>query len=178
MTKKITIPFLSVLFLAVASCNDEEPLFPKPQPEPEPYVEHTCPKAGDIYKIFPDTVFVNKDGLYIMLGNKLQRLHYDIESSPSFALMTCEGKFHDSNNAVNSPLSWEIKTGEQEGRDTVYATQGTININQLLLPKDVDRILEFEDGEKMEYGVALLNFNRDTIQASTITVIYKQDLQP
>lgn len=176
MPKKIIIPFLSIFFLAITSCHDEEPLFPKPQPTPEPYVEHTCPESGDIYKIFPDTLFVNKKGVYVKSEDNLHHLHY--EGSSSFALMTCEGKFHDRNKAVNNPTSWEIKIGEQENRDTVYATQGTIKINQLLLPKDVDRILEFDDGGKIEYGVALLNFNRDTIQASTITIIYQQDLQP
>ncbi|WP_270087222.1 hypothetical protein [Sphingobacterium sp. SYP-B4668] len=176
MKKKLFIPFLSVLFLAVVSCKSENP-FPKPQPEPEPYVEHPCAKAGDIYKIFPDTVFVNKDGLYFKFEDKLQRLYYDVESSTSFALFTCEGKFDDRNKAANSPLSWEIKRVEQEKRDTVYATQGAIPINKLLLPKDVDKILTFGDGEKMEYGVSLLNFNRDTIQAGTITFIAKKDLK-
>ena len=172
MRRKIIIPFLSVLFLAVASCNDDEPLFPKIQPEPEEYVEYACPKAGDIFKIYPDTLYVGESGVYT---TNLYQLHY--EGSSSFALLTCEGKFSDRNKAVNSPLSWEIKTGDQEKRDTVYATQGTINIKQLLLPRDMDKILEFEDGEKMDYDVALLNFDRDTIQASTITIIYKQDLQ-
>lgn len=69
-----------------------------------------------------------------------------------------------------------VKAGKQEERDTVYANRGTIKINQLLLPKDVDRILKFEDGEKTEYGIALSNFDRDTIQASTITVIFKEEL--
>ncbi len=83
-----------------------------------------------------------------------------------------------ANKTVNSPLSWKIKTAEQESRDVVYAMQGVIPINKLLLPKDVDRILTFKEGEKMEYNVSLLNFNEDIIQTSKITFIYKQDLQP
>lgn len=174
MVKKIIIPFLSVLSLAVVSCNDEEPLFPKSQPAPEPYTEHTCPKEGDVYKIFPDTIILNKKGIYANIDGSLQQLHY--EDGSSFALMTCKGKFQDRNNASNSPLSWEIGAGKQEKRDTVYATQGTIKINQLLLPKDVDRILKLEDGKKIEYGISLLNFDQDTIQSGTVTVIYRKDL--
>lgn len=54
MMKKLIIPFFGVLSLAIVSCNDEEPLFPKPQSEVEPpYVEHTCPEAGGIYSKLP-----------------------------------------------------------------------------------------------------------------------------
>lgn len=176
MAKKIIIPFLSVLPLAIVPCNDEETLFPKPQPAPEPYSEHTCLKAGDIYKIFPDTIFFHKKGTYAKIDGSLQQLHY--EDGSSFALMTCKGKSQDLNNASNSPLSWMIVAVEQEKRDTVYGTQGTIKINQLLVPKDVDRILKLEDGKKIEYGVSLLNFDQDTIQSGTVTVKYKKDLQP
>lgn len=177
MRRKIAFPFFSVLVLAVASCKRDKPPFPAPQPKPEPYKEYTCPKAGDIYKVFPDTFFVHKDGLYILLENKLRRLHYDDKESPSFALFTCEGKFKDRNKVVNNPLLWEIREREQQKRDTVYATSGVIKINQLLLPKDVGRILAFEDGQRMEYDVALLNFGQDTIQTNTITFIYKKDLK-
>lgn len=108
-----------------------------------------------------------------MIENKLEPLHYE---TSSFAVFTCEGKFHDRNKPINSPLSWAIKREKQTERDTVYATQGVIKIDQLIQTEDVKKILEFADGEKMEYGVALLNFNQDTIQASTITVIYKEDM--
>ena len=100
-----------------------------------------------------------------MIENKLEPLHYE---TSSFAVFTCEGKFHDRNKPINSPLSWAIKREKQTERDTVY--------DQLIQTEDVKKILEFADGEKMEYGVALLNFNQDTIQASTITVIYKEDM--
>lgn len=173
MIEKTIFLFLSVSLLAMASCSDEAPFIPNPQPEPDPYVEYTCPKAGDIYKIFPDTLFINKSGIHVMIENKLEPLHYE---TSSFAVFTCEGKFHDRNKPINSPLSWAIKREKQTERDTVYATQGVIKIDQLIQTEDVKKILEFADGEKMEYGVALLNFNQDTIQASTITVIYKEDM--
>jgi hypothetical protein len=163
------------LFLALASCKEPEPIDPRPQPEPEPSVSYACPKDADIYKIFPDTFLVNEKGIYIKLNDGLRRLRYDDASSVSFALFTCDGKIHDRNKAINSPLSWEIKRGSA-GRDTIYATAGGIRLNQLLLTKDVDKILTFKDGEKIGYDVALLNFNQDTIQANTITFIYKKDL--
>lgn len=77
---------------------------------------------------------------------------------------------------VNNPLSWKIKTDDKENRDVVYANQGVIQIKQVLLPKDIDRILTFKEGEKMEYSVSLLNFKEDTIQTSKIIFIYKKDL--
>ncbi|MGJ1410553.1 hypothetical protein ACR78Z_12835 [Sphingobacterium thalpophilum] len=103
---------------------------------------------------------------------------YTDEFSTTFALFTCEGKFDDGNKTVNSPLSWKIKTADQEPRKVVYANQSVIQIKQVLLPKDIDRILTFKEGEKMEYSVSLLNFKEDVIQTSKITFIYKKDLQP
>src|SRR5690606_36286770 len=108
-----------------------------------------------------------------MIENKPEPLHYE---TSSFAVFTCEGKFHDRNKPINSPLSWAIKREKQTERDTVYATQGVIKIDQLIPTEDVKKILEFADGEKMDYGVALLNFNQDTIQASTITLIYSAEM--
>lgn len=172
MIAKTIFPFLSASLLAMASCSDDASFVPNPQPEPDPYVEYACPKAGDIYKIFPDTLFINKSGVHIMVENKLEPLHAE---TSSFTLATCEGKFHDRNETINSPLSWAIKRGEQTEHDIVYATQGVVKIDQLIQTEDVKKILEFADGEKMEYSVALLNFNQDTIQANTITVIYKDD---
>ncbi|WP_286767491.1 MULTISPECIES: hypothetical protein [Sphingobacterium] len=178
MSKKLTIPLFSVLFLIVASCSRDEPFYPKPQPEPEPIIEYACPKADDIYKIYPDTLFVNAKGLYVMYKDRPVKLTYTKDISASFALFTCEGKFDNRNKTVNSPLSWKIKTAEQENRDVVYAMQGVIQINKVLLPKDMDRILTFKEGEKMEYSVSLLNFKEDIIQTSKVTFIYKKDLQP
>ncbi|MGJ1410554.1 hypothetical protein ACR78Z_12840 [Sphingobacterium thalpophilum] len=66
MSRKLTIPLFSVLFLIVASCSRDEPFNPKPQPEPEPRIEYACPKADDIYKVYPDTFFVTPKGLYII----------------------------------------------------------------------------------------------------------------
>jgi hypothetical protein len=103
-------------------------------------------------------------------------LTYTDEFSTTFALFTCEGKFDNRNKTVNNPLSWKIKTDDKENRDVVYANQGVIQIKQVLLPKDIDRILTFKEGEKMEYSVSLLNFKEDTIQTSKITFIYKKDL--
>jgi len=176
MKRNLISPFVSLIFLAVASCKESEPIDPTPQPEPEPSVSYVCPKKGDIYKIFPDTFLVNETGLYIKINDNLRRLPYDDAGTVSFALFTCDGKFNDRNKAINSPLSWEIKKQNTATRDTVYANAGTIALNKLLLTKDVDQILTFKDGEKMSYEVALLNFNQDTIQANTITFIYKKDL--
>jgi len=103
-------------------------------------------------------------------------LTYTDEFSTTFGLFTCEGKFDNRNKTVNNPLSWKIKTDDKENRDVVYANQGVIQIKQVLLPKDIDRILTFKEGEKMEYSVSLLNFKEDTIQTSKITFIYKKDL--
>ncbi|HBI87245.1 hypothetical protein [Sphingobacterium sp. UBA7038] len=178
MSRKLTIPLFSVLFLIVASCSRDEPFYPKPQPEPEPFIEYACPKADDIYKIYPDTFFVNPTGLYIIYEKKPIKLTYTDEFSTTFALFTCEGKFDNRNKTVNSPLSWKIKTDDQKIRDLVYANQGVIQIKQVLLPKDIDRILTFKEGERMEYCVSLLNFKEDVIQTSKITFIYKKDLQP
>ncbi|WP_313240256.1 hypothetical protein [Sphingobacterium multivorum] len=178
MTRKLIIPFFSLLLLTAESCNRDEPFDPKPQPKPEPLIEYACPKADDIYRIYPDTLFVNKNGLYVMYEDKPIKLTYKNDISSSFALFTCEGKFDDRNKTVNSPLSWKIKTADRETPDLVYATQGVIEIKKLLLPKDVDRILTFKDGDKMEYSVSLLNFREDIIQTSKITILYKQDLQP
>lgn len=178
MRRELTIPIFSVLFLIVASCSRNEPFEPKPQPEPEPYVEYACPKADDIYKIYPDTFFVNPTGLYIINEKKPIKLTYTDKLSTTFALFTCEGKFDYRNKTLNSPLSWKIKTDDQETRDVVYANQGVIQIKQVLLPKDIDRILMFKEGEKMEYSVSLLNFKEDIIQTGKITFIYKKDLQP
>jgi len=176
MRRKLTILLFSVLFLIVASCSRNEPFDPKPQPEPEPFIEYACPKADDIYKIYPDTFFVNPTGLYIIYEKKPIKLTYTDEFSTTFGLFTCEGKFDNRNKTVNSPLSWKIKTDDQKIRDLVYANQGVIQIKQVLLPKDIDRILTFKEGEKMEYSVSLLNFKEDTIQTSKITFIYKKDL--
>src|SRR5690606_33837821 len=137
MIEKTIFLFLSVSLLAVASCSDEAPFIPNPQPEPDPSVEYTCPKAGDIYKIFPDTLFINKSGIHVMIENKLEPLHYE---TSSFAVFTCEGKFHDRNKPINSPLSWAIKREKQTERDTVYATQGVIKIDQLIQTEDVKKI--------------------------------------
>lgn len=173
MKRKLELLFLSLLFLTIVSCHDKEREFPKPQPEPELYVEYVCPKAGDIYKIWPDTFLFNKKSeIYALEGDKMYAYN-----SAAFMLGTCEGEFHERNKAVNSPLSWEIKTGKEDERDTVWATRGTIYLKQILFMDDIDRILEFKDGEKMDYDVALLNFNKDTIQENTITFIYKPDLQ-
>jgi len=176
MTRKVISPFISLLFLAAAACKQPEPIYPTPQPEPEPFVSYPCPKEGDIYKIFPDTFLVSETGLYVKVNDNLRRLRFDDASTVSFALFTCDGKFNDRNKAINSPLSWEIKRKNTAIRDTVYANAGAITLNQLLLTKDVDQILTFKEGEKMDYDVALLNFNQDTIQANTITFIYKKDL--
>lgn len=176
MIRKLTISLFSILFLIVASCSRNEPFAPKPQPEPEPLIEYACPKADDIYKIYPDTLFVNAKGLYIMYNDKPVKLTYTKDLSDSFALFTCEGKFDNRNETVNSPLSWKIKTAEQENRGLVYANQGVIEIKKVLLPKDIDRILTLNEGEKMEYSVSLLNFNEDIIQTSKITFIHKKDL--
>ncbi len=113
-----------------------------------------------------------------MYEDRPVKLTYTKDLSTSFALFTCEGKFDNRNETVNSPLSWKIKTADQEPRNIVYAMQGVVQINKVLLPKDMDRILTFTEGEKMEYSVSLLNFKEDIIQTSKVTFIYKEDLQP
>jgi len=177
MKRKGIILFVSALLLAVASCNDVEPINPEPEPFPGPLIEYACPNEGDIYKVFPDTMVVNKNGLYVKVDDKYHKVPYKDPHGMSFGLFTCEGKIDELADAANSPLSWEIARSENKVRDTVYATSGSILINQLLLPKDVQQISKFEDGQMMEYEVALLNFNQDTIQTSNTVVQYLKDVQ-
>ncbi|GEM_PF-650792 len=170
--KRKNIIFLVLSTFVLGSCNDKESPFPKPEPEPQPYTEYTCPKEGDIYRIAPDTLFVTRNGLYASFNGELEPINPE---NFQFSIATCKGKFNDVLSASNNPLSWEVFSEGKKIRDTIVTNQGTIRIGELLLPKDIEEIIALKDGEKLDIGVALLNFNLDTIQMNTITVYHREE---
>ncbi|MBD1427222.1 hypothetical protein [Sphingobacterium arenae] len=175
MKKRLIVPFLSVSFLFLLSCSSIDPAPPKPIIDPIVYVEFPCPQKDNIYKIWPDTILLNNKGeFYGKLGDDIFDLKYEYTE---FALGTCEGKLDLRNKAINSPLAWSVKTDEGGKREHIPTRSGVLYVKEVFLQKDIDRILKFKSEEEVDFEVALLNFNQDTIQHSTIKLIYNPDFK-
>lgn len=172
--RKFQILSFSILLLAAVSCKKGNVVEP-PIIDPPVNVEYACSNDGDIFKIFPDTMFVNQEGLFYKWENEI----FELNSAEgiSFGLFTCEGMLLDRNNPINSPLAWKISLAGNTNSDTLYATQGTVLLNDVLLSQDIESLKSMADGEEIQYQISLLNFNEEIIQTSAITVIHKEALR-
>ncbi|PRD52720.1 hypothetical protein [Sphingobacterium gobiense] len=175
MKRRLIVPFLNASFLSLLSCSSTDPTPPQPIIDPIAYVEFACPQEDNIYKIWPDTILLNNKGeFYGKLEENIFELKYEYAE---FVLGTCEGKLDLRNKAINSPLAWSVKADAGGKSENIPTRSGVLYIKEVLLQQDIDRILKFKGEEEVDFKVALLNFNRDTIQSSTIKLIYKPDFK-
>ncbi|MGJ1205517.1 hypothetical protein [Sphingobacterium lactis] len=169
--------FVISLLLAMVSCKNQEPEFPKPQPEPEPVTEYTCPKEGDIYRLWPDTIFINATGQMFSPapdGKKIHDVPYD---HSQFMLGTCQGKLLLRNKTINSPGAVKMRTEEGKAGDIIPIASGNIYLREIVSKEDIARVLALKDGGKADFEIALLNFRQDIIQTNTITFIHRADFK-
>lgn len=121
----------------------------------------------DIWELAYNTLIFNQKGeIYNEKGIKL---YYDHTTLP---LTFKEGSYGEFTNAKWSPVAAMIVTDETT-KGFIWNRYGYIK--DLISPLDKERIMGMPNGTVMIYKLVLLNFAREVIQRSPLTIMYKEN---
>lgn len=163
---------LLLLHFACKNTEPEEPLLPIPGPPTES--THFCANTNDIYKLWPDSFIVNNKGELYTLQ---QATVLDVSSDLQFALGTCDGKLALRAEATSSPLAVLVRTEEGVKKSAIAVASGNIYIRNVIAEADIARIIKREASEWVNFEMAMINFNQDTIQNNILAIRFEPEFQ-